>query len=150
MLLLTFGVGGCRYAVEATRVVAVVPRIALRPIPHAIEYLAGLFNLGGMLVPVVDLGVRLAGAPCQSSLSTRIILVSIADGRRLGLIAEQVTELRTAPDDVLAGRAAAPQEAAYLGPVLVLDGELVQVLHVDEILPESLRETLYEGMLGRS
>lgn len=150
MLLLTFEVNGSRYAVDVRRVVEVVPRIALRRIPHGPDFLAGLFNLGGGLVPVVDLGVRLGESACQPSLSTRIILAADSANRRLGLIAERVTELQVAPDDLLARRAAPPREAPYLGPVLTLEGELVQILIVDEILPESLRETLYEGMLRQS
>jgi len=145
--MITFDVNGCRYAVDVARVVEVVPRIALRPIPHAPAFLAGLFDLGGRMVPVVDLGVRLGGEPCRPRLSTRIIVAEDTAGRPLGLIGERVTELRPGPEGLRDDRAAAPAEAPYLGPIVALGGELVQALRVDGLLPESLRETLYGTML---
>lgn len=150
MLLLTFSVDACRYAIDVARVVEVVPRVALRPIPHAPPYLAGLFNLGGELVPAVDLGVRLGGEPCRPRLSTRIIIASDSAGRRLGLIAERVTELITAPDDLFTARhAGPPREAPYLGPIVTIDDAMIQLIRIDDILPDALREDLYGRMLGR-
>jgi chemotaxis-related protein WspB len=136
--------------VPVAQVVVVVPRVALRPIPHAPPYLAGLFNLGGALVPVVDLGLRLGGEPCRPLMSTRILIVEERSGRRLGLVAERVTELRQVPDDLFTSGGAPPPDAPYLGPIAPLEGELVQKILAEEILPESLRATLFKSMLGRS
>lgn len=147
MLMLTFDVNGCRYAVDVARVVEVVPRIALRPIPHAPPFLAGLFDLGGRMVPVVDLGVRLGGEPCRPRLSTRIVVAEDAAGRLLGLIGERVTELRAGPEGLRDDRAAALDGAPYLGPIVPLGGDLVQAIRVDGLLPGDLRETLYGAML---
>ena len=75
MLLLTFTAGLNRYAVDVARVIELVPRVELRPIPHAPAFLAGLLGYRGKVVPVIDLGLLLDVAPCQDRLSTRIILV---------------------------------------------------------------------------
>lgn len=63
MLLLVFQVAGESYAVEANRVIEVVPRVDLRRLPHAPAALAGLLRYRGQVVPVIDLGVFLAGIP---------------------------------------------------------------------------------------
>ena len=76
MLILTFTAGGNRYAVEAARVIELVPRVELRCMPHAPAFLAGLLDYRGTVVPVVDLGLLLGSSPCQDRLSTRIILVN--------------------------------------------------------------------------
>src|SRR3954451_8554304 len=68
MLLLTFRVSDDLYAVAAERVVEVVPRVELRPIPHAPACLAGLFNYRGKAVPVIDLGILLGSTPCLERL----------------------------------------------------------------------------------
>ena len=67
MLLLVFRVAGDAYAVEAARVVEVVPRVELRALPHAPEALAGLFRYRGRMVPVIDLGVLLGTGPVPAS-----------------------------------------------------------------------------------
>src|SRR5580693_10375802 len=75
MLLLTLTAGANRYAIDVTRVVELVPRVELRAIPHAPVFLAGLLGYRGTVIPVIDLGLLLGGAPCRDCLSTRIILV---------------------------------------------------------------------------
>src|SRR4051812_48300191 len=59
MLVLTFRVAEAPFAVAVARVVEVVPRVALRAMPHSPDYLAGLLHYRGKAVPVVDLGARI-------------------------------------------------------------------------------------------
>src|SRR4051812_37877755 len=75
MLLLTFKAAGNLYAVDVAHVVEVVPRLNLRRLPHAPDFIAGLFDYRGTVVPVIDLGIRLGSDRCPDRLSTRIILV---------------------------------------------------------------------------
>jgi chemotaxis-related protein WspB len=108
MLLLTFTAAGESYALDVAGIVELVPRVGLRAVPHAPDYLAGLLGYRGEVVPVIDLGLLLGSSPCADRLSTRIILVKSPPGgqnrgeeprdpdrppRLLGLIAEQVTDL---------------------------------------------------------
>src|SRR4051812_23556435 len=80
MLLLTFTAGANRFAVDVARVVELVPKVELRPIPHAPAFLAGLLGYRGRVVPVIDLGLLLGASACPDRLSTRIILVNDAPG----------------------------------------------------------------------
>src|SRR6516162_3614683 len=80
MLLLTFKVGPNRYAIDTARVVELIPRVALRPVPHAPAFLVGLLGYRGKIVPVIDLGLLLDTAPCRDHLSTRIMLVNHGQG----------------------------------------------------------------------
>ena len=92
MLVLTFRVNDIPYAVPVRRVVEVVPRVELRAIPHAPDYLAGLLRYRGGAVPVVDLGLLMGEVACPDRLDTRIILVEagLGDGSHpLGLIARE-------------------------------------------------------------
>ncbi len=152
MLLLTFGVSGCRYAVDVHRVVEVVPRIPLRPIPHAPAFVTGLFNHGGAVVPVLDLGQLLSDRISPARLSTRVIVVDYpVEGRGtalLGLIAEDVTDLKPIRDEQMSVQSIPPVHAPYLGPILQVGEELVQMIVVERILVDSLRDMLFCGMLG--
>jgi chemotaxis-related protein WspB len=75
MLLLLFHVGQERYALESERVVQVFPNLLLKEINHAPEYISGLFNYQGQIIPVLDLSYLIQGKACPNLLSTRIILV---------------------------------------------------------------------------
>lgn len=142
MLLLMFRAAGQRYAVEAARVVEVVPRVRLRPLPHAPAHLAGVFEYRGEVVSVVDVGVLLGATPAPDRLSTRIILVDrrpeprAADAPRamLGLVAEDVDDLVPVDPSALAPPPVPIPGAPYLGGIAELDSVMVQLLRVDRIL----------------
>lgn len=146
MLLLTFRLAESLYAIAAEQVVEVVPRVDLRAIPHAPPFLAGLFSYRGTVVPVVDLGLLLGSEACRPQLDTRIILadeIGGRDGRRIGLIAEHVCDVRFVRDDQVVFPSMRLEEAPYLGPVVQTDEGLLQLISAGRVLPESLSESLY-------
>jgi chemotaxis-related protein WspB len=150
MQLLTFGLGGEPYAIESRRVVEVLPLVPARPLPGLPEYLLGLFTYRGDLVPLVDLGLRFGVGRAVARLSTRVIVVALAGagGRRLGLVAEHVTAIRAA-DEAAASLPPLELEAApYLGRVLRLGGETVQLVAVDRVLPADLVAGLFPDGQG--
>ena len=145
MLVLTFQVAGMAFAVAATRVVEVVPRVELRPIPHAPAHLAGLLRYRGGAVPVADLGLLMGSRPCLDRLDTRIILVEVAsvDGQGsgpIGLIAERVEGVRRVVDDARAIETLDLPDAPYLGGAYQLDDGLFQMVDPSLILMNSASE----------
>src|SRR5262245_9214114 len=112
MLVLTFQVGREPLALDIRRVREVLPRVRLRPVSGAPDWLRGAFVSRGRVIPVIDLP-RLAGAgECPPHLSSRIILVPHAapggGEQLLGLLATQVADIREVQTDeqVLPGVAA--------------------------------------------
>ena len=147
MLILLFQLGKDRYALEANRVVEVVPLLSLTKIPQAPKGVAGMFVYRGRAVPAVDLCELIIGIPARERLSTRIIVVeySEASGRNqfLGLIVERATGMmRRDPQDFMdAGLSAAA--APFLGPVLTDDRGVIQLLHTQKLLPENVRDLVF-------
>lgn len=154
MQLLTFSVAGQDYAVESRRVIEVLPLVPARPIPRTPDYLVGVFNYRGRLVPLVDLGLRLAGRGLEQRLSTRVIVVEpaakLAHGAstplRLGLVAENVVSICGAEQADAALPPLALEDAPYLGRMLRIRGRIIQTLDVDRILPAELAAALLAGV----
>jgi chemotaxis-related protein WspB len=139
MLVLTFRVAEVPYGVVVKRVVEVVPRVALRGLPHAPNYLAGLLRYRGGAVPVVDLGLLMGGAACQDRLDTRIILVDggVHGGAGLGflgLIAERVEDVLAVDESRRAVAGLEIGAALYLGAVYETDDGLLQLVEPGKIL----------------
>jgi chemotaxis-related protein WspB len=146
MLFIIFRLGQEQYALEAERVVEVIPRLPLRPQPGAPNFVAGLFNFRGKAVPVLDLGVLMASVPCADLLSTRIILIQYrlqsGAGKLLGLIAEAVTDaVKKEPDQFMS---IASGQAPYLGKIALGDEGMVQCVVPERLLPHDVEQMLFE------
>ena len=131
MLVLTFQVDGSPYAVPVARVIEVIPRVGLRPVPHAPRCLLGLLRYRGAAVPVVDLGLLLGRAACVERLDTRILLVRADPGggvERLGLVAERVNDLVEVDADRPAMAGFGMLNAPYLGGVFETAAGLLQLI----------------------
>ncbi len=110
-------------------------------IPHAPEWVEGLIDLRGTLVPVIDLRKRFGLAPSSPS-PTRCVIVAQVAGQVIGLLVDAVKEVAflQAMDQVPA--AAKTARSAFLsgvarirdGAPLVLLIELDRLLSPDEVL----------------
>jgi len=146
MKVLVFHIGADRYGLPLAAIRRVLPLMALKAIPGAPDTVAGLMNLHGTGVPVIDLA-RLGGnAAAARRADTRIVLVDYTgpDGAAyaLGLAAERVVGVQDIPDTALAhaGVLAAP----FLDRVAADAHGLVQLVEPDRMLPDALRALLFQ------
>jgi chemotaxis-related protein WspB len=147
MLFVLCQLGDEGYAIACRDVREILPRIAIRAIPHAPDGVAGVADYRGEVLPVVDLARIVSGRDAQSRLSTRLIVVNVADAqgetRALGLIAERVTSVtRCEPSDFHAS-GVHNGNAAYLGEMTRVHDRLVQRIDVARLLPASVRDALF-------
>jgi chemotaxis-related protein WspB len=147
MLFLLFQIGQDRYALEASRVIEVVPMVALKHLPQSPAGVAGVFNYRGCPAPAIDLSQLTLGRPARERLSTRIIIVRWPGDehpeRVLGLVAENATEMlrKEAKDFVDPGIRL--HSAPYLGPVLMDAKGVIQWIHEQKLISEPIRQLLH-------
>jgi len=75
--------------------------IAMQPIaaiPEVADYVKGLINLRGKIIPVIDVRVRFKMEPCVYTDRTCIIVINVKDVT-VGLIVEKIAEVDTIQDD---------------------------------------------------
>ncbi|QJI27552.1 purine-binding chemotaxis protein CheW [Pseudomonas sp. ADAK18] len=151
-LFLVFHIASERYALKATEVAEVLPRLPLKPIAHAPAWVAGIFAHRGVMVPVIDLSALTFGSPAQARTSTRLVLVNYrpepwVDARWLGLILEQATDtLRCDPAD-FQPYGLDNRQAPYLGPVREDERGLMQWIGVADLLTAEVRALLFSADL---
>ena len=159
MLFLIFQLGNNRYALEASRVVEVVPLLTLKQWPQAPPGFAGIFNYRGQPVAAMDLCQLTLGRAANERLSTRIIIVNSMDGRGrsqlLGLIAENATEVLRKDAKEFVDSGITMRGAPYLGPVLMDPKGAIQWVHEETLLSVPVRELFFaeseelSGALGQ-
>lgn len=137
-----FHLGETMYTMKCDRVREVAPIVKLKEVPHAPDYVAGLFNYRGVIVPVIDLRMLIQGEPCEMRMSTRVILVDYVKEDNtpyiLGLMAERVTETARREESDFVAPGLQMQEAPYLGSLMMEEKEMIQYVDLD-LLPESFR-----------
>jgi len=148
MLLVIFSIGGDRFGLDTRQVVEILPLVEFRKLPRAPEYVCGLFQYRGTIVPAIDLG-RLAGTrESHGFLSTRIILVRYPDGtgenRVLGLVAEHVTETVKVDETGFSSPGIQVKDAPYLGEITRDSRGIVQRIEVGQLLSPDVRELLFQ------
>ena len=154
MQLLTFTAGGQTYAIEATCVVEVLPAVPVRAVPSLPDYVLGVVDYRGRLIPVVDLAKRLTDDFSARRLSTRLLVVEFPwRGRsettppmpkaRLGIVAENMVSTLRSDDVVTVFPTMHLENSPYLGRILRLNGQTVHMLIVENLLPAELASGLF-------
>jgi purine-binding chemotaxis protein CheW len=89
---LLFGLNGVRYAVAAGIVLEIVWLPELTLADEAPPHIAGLINLRGNILPVMNLGLRLGHSPQRYQLRDVIVMLQ-TDGVTMGVIASEVSDV---------------------------------------------------------
>lgn len=142
MLFVLFHLGQERYALEAARVVEVVPLLALKRFPQSPRGVAGMFIYRGRPVPAIDLCELTVGRPAQENFSTRIIIINhrndLGEQQPVGLIAERVTETLRREESEFLDPSVQVAPSPFLGPVLMDGRGIVQVINPERLMVEGL------------
>lgn len=118
-LMVRFELREHHFGVMLHDVETVVRMVAVEPLPDAPPRVAGLLNLRGELVPVLETGLVLLGEAVARRLGHQIIVVRCL-GRQIGLIVDRVLGLEPFEGTLISKRA--------IGD-LAIDGEALQHLH---------------------
>lgn len=151
MLVLTFKIGEYIYGLKAAVVAEVVPPAIYKELPRSPEYVKGIFNYRGTVTPVVDLSTLAADTPCKPLMSTRIIVLDLADldssavrgEKYLGLLAENITETIKIKDSDFETSGVEIPDAPWLGRVARVDGCMLQLVKPHKLLSDELRMVLF-------
>ncbi|OEU71616.1 MAG: chemotaxis protein CheW [Desulfovibrio sp. S3730MH75] len=151
MLVLTFRIAEYSYALKAMLVAEVVPPAIYKELPRSPEYVKGIFNYRGTITPVVDLSMLATDEPCKPMMSTRVIILDLADldsseerGEKfLGLLAENITETINIIDSDFESSGLEIPDAPWLGKVARVEGNMLQLIEPGKLLSDELRIVLF-------
>jgi purine-binding chemotaxis protein CheW len=136
---LTFEVADEEYAIEITRVREILVYSSLTSVPRAPEFIAGVMNLRGSVVPVVDLRKKLGLPPTEITGTTCVVIVDIQSENQtshVGLLADDVRQVMSlASDDVEPAPAFGTKiDLAFLRGMGDLGDRFALILDIDRLL----------------
>lgn len=97
--LVGFVIGEELFGVDILSVQEIIRETTITPIPDSPDFLEGVINLRGNIIPVIDLRKRLQlkqPAPAEKSLW---IVILIVEGRVTGFVVDRVTKVLNVPEE---------------------------------------------------
>ncbi len=133
--LVAFVLGSEEFACDINDVREVLKMIRVTPLPRSLDFVEGVINLRGEVIPVIDLRKRFGMPEMERTDDNRIIIVEVED-RMVGLTVDSVTEvirlsnkqIQEAPDKVAGGR------THLIMGVGKIEDRLLIILSLDRIL----------------
>jgi purine-binding chemotaxis protein CheW len=133
--LVIFKLGREEYGISILQVQEIKRMTDITRVPHTPEYIKGVMNLRGSVLPVIDLKKRLNLPQQECTDDTRIIIVKIED-IAVGMIVDAVSEVMAitqenieSPEVVVSGVA-----AEYLSGVGKMENRLLILLNLEAII----------------
>ncbi len=135
---LSFTLGGEDYGIDILKVQEIRGWEQVRPLPDTPDYVKGVLDLRGTIVPIIDLRLRFHLAQCEYTPTTVIIVVAVEwEGKRhiMGAVVDAVSDVldvggetvRAAPD------LGASVNTRYIKGMVTLDKRMVILLDIDKL-----------------
>jgi purine-binding chemotaxis protein CheW len=90
--LITFGIAGQLFGIDIMAIREIRAWSPVTRLPRVPDYVAGVVNLRGAVLPVIDLSLRL-GWPATETTPRNPIIVTVMDGQSRGLIVHDVNDI---------------------------------------------------------
>jgi purine-binding chemotaxis protein CheW len=146
--LVTFFLSGEEYGVDVRMVQEIIRVTEVTQVPRAPDFIKGVINLRGRIIPVIDLKKKLGLGEVEILRQTRVVVIRVRD-RLIGLLVDGASQVLKVPVSTIE---AAPEEvveidANYIKGVAKLDKRLIILMDLQKILGMELREaaTLASG-----
>ncbi|ACL94268.2 chemotaxis protein CheW [Caulobacter vibrioides] len=138
--LISFCIGEQEFCIDVKTVREIRGWTPATPIPHAPNYMRGVINLRGAIMPVIDLRNRL-GLGVTIPETRHVIVVVECRDRLAGILVDAVSETFTVPRDSLQP---APdvgvEELRYIQAIISMENRLITYLRMDDVFPAQVSE----------
>jgi purine-binding chemotaxis protein CheW len=133
--MLVFKLGSEEYGVDILKVQEIRGYEKVTPIPRSPDFLKGVVNLRGAIVPVIDLRVKFA-LPNPTYDSLTVVIVLRIDGRIVGAVVDGVSDVvQLAPTDIKEPpRLGSIVDSSYLAGVATIGGRMILALDIEKLL----------------
>ncbi len=141
--LVTFHIGEEEFGVEILKVQEIIRTMAITRVPKAPDFVEGVINLRGKVIPIIDLRKRFGMMAQEHDKHTRIIVIEI-NGVIVGFVVDSVSEVLRIPANTVEPPPAIISgiESEYISGVGKLADRLLILLDLDRLLSKGEQNML--------
>lgn len=145
--IVSFRLADEEYGVDIMRAQEIIMIPQVTRMPEVPDFICGLINLRGHVIPVVDLRKRFGLPVTEKTEHTRIIVANVGM-KTIGIVVDAVTEVLRITDDQIepppSGSAGVDHE--YIRGIFKRGDKLIILLRIEEILSASTIAALTPAM----
>jgi purine-binding chemotaxis protein CheW len=141
--VVSFKLGSEEYGVDIAQVQEINRMVSVTHVPRAPQFMEGVINLRGQLIPIIDLRARFGMPRAEHTKNTRIVVSEIGS-KRVGMVVDSVSEVLRLPVDQIE---AAPDmitgvDTEYIRGVGKIEDRLIILLDLGKIITGSQKREL--------
>ncbi|MBG0776442.1 MAG: chemotaxis protein CheW [Desulfovibrionaceae bacterium] len=143
--LVTFSIGDEEFGVDILKVQEIIRTMEITKVPRAPEFVEGVINLRGKVIPIIDLRMRFGLTTREHDKHTRIIVIEI-NNMIVGFVVDSVSEVLRIPASTIEPPppVVSGLESEYISGVGKLEDRLLILLDLDRLLSGEERNALVQ------
>ena len=138
--LIVFALKGQHYGLEIGKTREVVKTQPISPIPHVPDYILGVSNIRGVIIPIIDLSVKFKLKDAGKSVNQFVVVVE-NNGYKTGLLVPQVPSTINVEGNNIGSASGiitdAAQDETYIKAVVKMSDYMIFFLDIEELVEGS-------------
>lgn len=135
--LISFRIGEQEFCVDIMAVREIRGWTPATPLPHTPDYVRGVINLRGAVLPIMDLAARLGLGIAEPTARHVIIVVKLGD-RLIGLLVDAVSDILSITDDHIqqAPDVSCDRVRSFVRGIITIENRMISQIALDSLMPE--------------
>jgi len=135
--LIAFSIGEQTYGVEITTVREIRAWNGATPLPNTREYVRGVINLRGTIVPIFDLRARFGDGQTSPTKNHVVVVMSVGE-KWVGILVDAVSDILTVPrDDIHTVPEGNAVDIELLNGIVTHDNRMVGLIDLQSVISGS-------------
>ncbi len=139
--LIAFSIGEQAYGVEITTVREIRAWNGATPLPNTREFVRGVVNLRGTIVPIFDLRARF-GAGVTEATKTHVVVVLAVGEKWIGILVDAVSDILTVQkNDIHSVPEGENMDSELLNGIVTHDSKMLGLIDLEAVVGQATDES---------
>jgi purine-binding chemotaxis protein CheW len=134
---ISFAIGDEQYGVDIMAVREIKEWSGVTQLPNQPDYMRGVLNLRGTMVPIIDLRCRF-GQGLTDATPVHVVIVVHVEGKTVGLLADRVLDIVSVEGSQVqpVPHVSRASKANFLSGLVTIDSTMIALINLNNLLSE--------------
>ena len=140
---ISFSIGDEQYGVDIMAVREIKGWSEITHLPKQPDYVRGVLNLRGVMVPIIDLRCRF-GQGLTDATPVHVVIVVNVDGKTIGLLADRVLDIVSVEGTQVqpVPQVSRGSQANFLSGLVTIDTTMIALINLKNLLSERIESEI--------